>query len=109
MELELQKHYMRNPSLLSRVFEDEVVLLPICKDTVKPERILIISGAGVRIWQLIDGQRSIKEVEREVVKQFKVDSQKAGEDLIMFLKELKKRRCIKEVKNEKEKKIKIKK
>ena len=69
---------------------------------VKLEKIFIITGAGIRIWELIDGQRNVEMIKREIIEEFEVGSKKAEEDLIMFLKELEKRGCIKEVKNEKE-------
>jgi uncharacterized protein (DUF433 family) len=96
--------YQKNSAVLSKVFEDEVVLLPMHQnDAVELGKVYIITGTGIRIWELLEKGKSKKEIKETLVKEFDVSSQKAEKDITAFLKKLKEKGCIKEVSNEKEK------
>jgi len=94
---ELQKKFKKSPLFLSKIFDNEVVLFPICKGAAKFKKILVITGVGAQIWGLIDGRLNLEAIKKEIIQGFKVDPRKAEEDLLIFLKELKKRGCVREV------------
>lgn len=95
--MDLEKRFRKNISVLSKGFEDEVVLLPIGENIADLGRVYIITGVGIRIWELLDDKRKVGDIKKEIVNEFKVSPRKAEDDLISFLEELRKKKFIKEV------------
>ena len=107
----MKRCYKKDSSLLTRKFGEKTALLSMHENITALEKIYIINEVGGRIWELIDGKRTVKEIEKKIVEEFDVNPQQAEIDLMSFLKELEKRNDItlKESRNEKEKSAKAKK
>ena len=92
-----KEQYQKNTSaILSKDFEDEVILLSMDGNLTDLEKVYIITGAaGIRIWKLLDRKRSAGEIKKIIINEFEVDPKKAENDLASFLNELKNKRLIK--------------
>lgn len=66
-----------------RVLDDNAVL-------VSPQggQVTILNGVGTKIWSLIDGQNSVKDIARHLVDQYDVSIQQAQQDVEQFLTKL---------------------
>ncbi len=92
------KYFNKDTSVVSRKIGKECILVPIKKRMGDLEDIYTISGVGVYIWELIDGTRSLKDIENVIVKEFDVNGEKAKTDLTKFISQLQGYNCIEEAK-----------
>jgi len=76
----------RRPEAVSRNVEgQEVIVLPLVGE------IQVLNAVGARIWSLIDGSRSAKEIAGAIESEFAVDAATARADTLTFLGTLKAR------------------
>lgn len=66
--------------LIWRSLEDGTVI-------IDPENgdIQVLNNVGARAWELVDGQRSIDQIAREITRDFEVSVEDAKEDLDTYL------------------------
>jgi hypothetical protein len=74
---------LRNPTAAFRIFEGQATI-------VLPDgaRINVLNEVGSRIWDLIDGKRSVTELVSIVAEEFDVDPEAARRDVNEFLADL---------------------
>ena len=72
-----------NPEVVGRIIDNEAVLVLPGKGEVK-----VLNEVGGRIWSLIDGQRSIKDIAVDICREFKVSQSDAEGDTLIFLQQL---------------------
>lgn len=87
----------KNPSFVSRKIADEVILVPISRTVGEIDCLYALNEVGARIWDLIDGDRSLKEMRDAIVEEFEVSEMEAQEDLTVLIEQLKEIGAIKEV------------
>ena len=58
----LEQRYRKDESVVSRKIADEVILVPIRKNVGDLESIYTLDEVGARIWELIDGIRSLADI-----------------------------------------------
>ena len=88
----LKKVYKKDPETISRIIDNELVLVPLGKDVDVKDLVFfyILKNKTARyIWQLINGKRGVEQIKEAVLKKFKVKSKKAESDILNFLNELK--------------------
>jgi len=83
-----QRIYSKNPELVFRKIASESILVPIRHKTGDLESIYTLNEVGGRIWELVDGKRSVLEICEVIAEEFCVTPQEAEEDAISFLKQL---------------------
>ena len=59
------------------------------------ESIYTLNEVAARIWELIDGKRTIREIKKNIVEEFEVSPEEAEKDLQEHLQQLKKMEAIK--------------
>ena len=79
----------KNPSFVSRKFVDEVILVPISHRVGEIDCLYALNEVGARIWDLIDGDRSLKELRDAIVAEFEVSETEAQQDLAVLIEQLK--------------------
>ena len=72
-----------NPNVVGRVVADEAVLVLPQKGTVK-----VLNEVGARIWSLVDGVRSAREIASLIFSEYNVEQAAAEEDTLVFLGDL---------------------
>ena len=72
-----------NPEAIGRIVDREAVIVLPQKGKVK-----VLNEVGAAIWDLIDGQRSIQEINESICQQFDVDSHTVEVDTIKFISDL---------------------
>ena len=71
------------PTTAWRVIEGEAVILSLETKVLRG-----LNPVGSRVWELIDGRRSVDEIVRVVVEEFDVAPQDAARDVRGFVQEL---------------------
>jgi hypothetical protein len=84
----LEKVYKKSDSIVSRKIGDEFVLVPIKQDVGDLESIYTLNETAARIWELIDGKTSVKDIKERIVEEFEVDAKQAERDLLEHLQQL---------------------
>jgi hypothetical protein len=87
----------KNPSFVSRRIADEVILVPISHKVGEIDCLYALNEVGARIWDLIDGDRSLQELRDTIVAEFDVTEKGAEEDLLALIEQLKEVGAIQEV------------
>ncbi|MFH1338745.1 MAG: PqqD family protein [Candidatus Omnitrophota bacterium] len=90
----MKRRYAKSPSVISKTMADEVVLAVVRGRVGDLESVYTLSGAGVRIWQLIDGRRKLEDIKKIIVTEFAVEPQEARNDLVSLVSELDESGCI---------------
>jgi antirestriction protein len=95
--MDTKKVFKKNPNFVARKIEDEIILVPITKDAADFEAIFNLRDAvAVRIWELMDGKRSVDSIKEKLVNEFTVTPEKLEKDLKEFMGDLKKVGAIEE-------------
>ena len=82
-KFQLESYPVPNPNVIGRVVDDEAVL-------VLPEqgKVKVLNEVGARIWSLVDGKRSVREIAAEICREYQVTPANAEEDTLGFLNDL---------------------
>ena len=90
--------FKRNPSIVARTVGDEVVLVPIRSDVGDLDSIFTLNDVGAFIWDLIDGEKTTKDILKMILDEFEVSREQARSDLEGFLVHLEEIQAIERVK-----------
>jgi len=80
--------FKKNPDMVSRTIEDETVLMPIYKTSEEMNCIYTLNEVASRVWELIDGKRSLGRIKRSLLAEFDVTEKELNRELDKFCKEL---------------------
>ncbi len=84
----LETIFQKNSSIVSRRIADEVILVPIRRKLGEIESLYTLNEVGARIWELLDGKRSLKALRDALLEEFEVSEQEAEEDLTTLIEQL---------------------
>lgn len=79
----------KNPNMVSRVIDDETILLPLYKSSDEIDCIYTLNEAASFVWGLIDGKRTPGAIKNTVLKKFDATPKEAGKEMEKLLKDLK--------------------
>lgn len=79
--MESLSRYIRDPDFVFRRIADEVILLPIRKNMGDLESIFTLNEVAARVWELLNGRRSLEEVRDMIVAEFEVTPETVEADL----------------------------
>ena len=91
------KCFAKSDSTVSRAIAGEVILVPIRKTAAEVNGVYTLNEVAARIWELLDGVRTVDEVRSSIVEEFEVTSEEAEQDLVSFLMQLQKVGAVQEV------------
>jgi len=92
----LETTYEKSPNIGSRKIAEETVLVPIRQTLGEEPSIFTLNAIGARIWELIDGRKSIRDICDAIASEFEVDPALAQEDLVGLLAQFKETGIIRE-------------
>ena len=84
----LAKVYFKNDSIVFRKIGDEFILVPIRHNVGDLDSIYTLNETAARIWELIDGKKSLHEIKNMMIEEFDVTPAEAENDLIEHLQQL---------------------
>jgi len=74
--------------VVAREIAGEMILVPIRRNVGDLESIFTFNETASRVWSLIDGTRSVREIRDQIVTEFEVEPEEAGRDLVDLLAQL---------------------
>jgi hypothetical protein len=86
----LEQQYSRNEQFVSRQIADEFLLIPVAHQLNGKNWLFVLNEVGARIWELIDGGRSVQQIEELLLEEFDTTPEKLEEDLLRLLNQLQK-------------------
>jgi len=69
-----------NPKAITRMLEDELVLLV----PAEKSKVIVLNQVGAAIWELLDGQRDIQQIAAAITEQFDTNLPTAEADTLRF-------------------------
>ncbi len=82
------KCYKKDPNLVFRKIEDELLLVPIRQDVGDLQSIFTLNEVAARVWELIDGETKSGQIRDRILEEFDVSPETAEKDLIELLQKL---------------------
>jgi len=80
----------KNPLIAWRVIDGIVLLVPIKQPGPEISKLYRLKDpVSSRIWELVDGQRTVQEIHQVLCQEFDTEEQRAKRDLLKFVKHLK--------------------
>ena len=86
--MELEDVYSRNEEIISRRIVDELILVPLRKSVADMETLYTLNDVGARVYELIDGTRSVGVIVDHIVSEFQVTADVAKSDVFEFIEQL---------------------
>ena len=85
----ITQRFEKHPLLAWRLIDRVVLLVPIKQPGPEISRLYRLKDpVSATIWELVDGERTVQEILREVCQEFDAEEKKAKKDLVKFLKHL---------------------
>ena len=84
----------KNPNMVTRVIDDETILLPIYKTSEEINCIYALNKVASRVWEMIDGKRTLSEIKEKILKDFDTTPKEVDEQMDNLLKDLKQIKAI---------------
>lgn len=79
----IEKYPVLHPQVAARIIDGEaVIVLP------ESSQVNVLNEVGSRIWEFIDGTRSVGEITEAIVAEYEVSNEQAGRDVNEFIQEL---------------------
>jgi len=80
--------YERDSNVVAREIAGERILVPIRTQAADMTAIYVLNETGARIWDLIDGEHSVSEIEEIIVDEYDVSRETAGADIAQIVGQL---------------------
>ena len=82
------KVYRRNPDIVYREIAGEFILVPIHHQAGEADSIYVLNETGTRIWELVDGKRTLADIIGMITAEFDVDDKMMADDLLEYIGEM---------------------
>lgn len=74
--------YRKNENIVSRTIGDEVILVPIRKESGDLDNIFTLNELAAFIWNALDGNTSLEQIGSMITSDYEVTSEDAARDLL---------------------------
>ncbi|MBL7132202.1 MAG: PqqD family protein [Candidatus Omnitrophica bacterium] len=85
----------KNKDMVTRVIDDETILLPIYKTSDEINCIYTLNKVASEVWDLIDGKRTLAGIKKQVLEKFDTTAEEVDKEMQKFLKDLKEIKAVK--------------
>ncbi len=83
-------------SVVTRKTGSEYVLVPVANNIADMDSVYTLNETGAFLWELIDGENSIKDLIEAVIREYDISKETATKDVLEFIKEMSKYLIIEE-------------
>lgn len=80
-----EKVYRRNPDMVYREIAGEFILVPIHHRAGEADSIYVLNETGTRIWELVDGRRTLADIIAIITGEYDVDDGTMADDLFEYI------------------------
>lgn len=93
--MQKQKPLRKNTNMVTRVIEDETILLPIYRTSKEINCIYTLNKPASRVWELINGKRTLSAIKTQLLKEFDSTEKEIDKEMSGLLKDLQEIKAIK--------------
>ena len=86
----VKKIPFKNKQLVSRIIDGKAVILSLQRSKKKKDRISILNETATRIWGLVDGKKSILDIQNRISREYDVSKDVARSKVNNFFLKMKK-------------------
>lgn len=83
-----EARYERDPNVVTREIAGERILVPIRKQVADMAAIYVLNETAARIWNLLDGQRSVADIGGILEQEYSVESDTVQADVVEIVEQL---------------------
>lgn len=80
--------YQRDPNVVAREIAGERILVPVRTQAADMASIYVLNETGARIWDLLDGQHSMSDIQDILVREYDVEQEVADADIAEIVEQL---------------------
>ena len=84
----LDRRLTQDPSFVTRRIAGELILVPIQQQAGSVASIYPLNELARFIWELVDGEKRVRDIRDAIVDEFEVEPEEAETDLVEFLQRL---------------------
>lgn len=77
--------FVRDENMVFRKIEDEFILVPVKSSAADLDSIYILNEVGARIWELMDGDRTLGEIKDALLLEYETSEEEAEADVLNFV------------------------
>lgn len=94
-----EARYERDPNVVTREIAGERILVPIRKQVADMAAIYVLNETAARIWNLLDGQRSVADIGGILEQEYSVESDTVQADVVEIVEQLRQLGMLRAVKH----------
>lgn len=84
----------KNQEALYRIIDGKAVVVPLKKKQAIKEKVIVLNETATRVWELIDGSRSVTDIVLQITREFDIDAARASSKVNAFILNLEKNNLI---------------
>lgn len=85
----------KNKDMVTRVIDDETILMPIYKTSDEINCIYTLNKTASRVWELLDGKRTLTKIKDKLLSEFDALPEEIDKEMEKLLKDLKEIKAVK--------------
>ena len=85
----------KNPDMVTRVIDDETILVPIYKTSDEINCIYTLNKVASRIWEMFDGKKTLGQIKKKLLNKFDATPKEIDKKMQKLLEDLKEIKAIK--------------
>lgn len=98
IQVNIDSAYVPSDDIVARKIEDEIIIVPLVSGIGDMEdEIYTLNETGKAVWEKLDGQKSLKDIAKELIVEFEAPEGEIEKDVVGLVKELHKRKMVVEV------------
>ena len=89
--------FVRTEDVVQRHVAGEDILVPVRGNVADMQRLFALEGAARFVWELLDGNKSLKDIAGAIASEFGIDEERAFSDVGKFMKDMLKQGLVAQV------------
>ena len=85
---DLDTRFAKSESFISRAVGNGTVLIPVGETITDLDALYALNEVGSRLWELTDGEMTLKDLAARVAEEFGISAEKAQQDVLAFIEQL---------------------
>ncbi|NTU52716.1 MAG: PqqD family protein [Chlorobiaceae bacterium] len=95
MSVSLETIYVQSEDVVSRIIEDELIIVPLVSGIGESDDDLYtLNETGRAIWSRLDGAKSLNQIAEELLEEFETEAETVQKDLLGLVEELVNRKLV---------------
>lgn len=90
----LDKIPQKNSELAWRIIDNETIIIPLDEQSADFEKINLLNGTGTKIWELIDGNNTLKEIIEKICGEYAIGHEEAEKEVVGFIRNLRNKNLV---------------